>query len=201
MKIEKHINSFLKSNSYLIYFNNLCVVVDPSMEKKFLELVLESDLVLKYIFLTHEHIDHITGIKELKQKYKYAKVVSSDFTANAIKNPKKNLSIFHGFEFIGENIDIRLINDTKITLSDSVKIKLKPCFGHSKGGVLIKINKHIFSGDEFIYGTKTITKLPGGNKNEVLNSYNYLKNSYEEDCLIHPGHGESFLLKNLELWS
>ena len=63
------------------------------------------------------------------------------------------------------------------------------------------IGQHIFSGDEFIYGTKTITKLPGGNKNEVLNSYNYLKNSYPEDHLIHPGHGESFLLKNLELWS
>jgi hydroxyacylglutathione hydrolase len=192
-------NSFFNSISYLVEVENKLILIDPSNEEQFLELIEKSIHEPSYIFLTHEHIDHIQGIVYLKDKYKHVKIVATEHTSKSIVDPKKNLSLFHGFEFVGIEADILINNNYELEI-DKTKINLIPCKGHSLGGMFININNAIFTGDEFIYELKTVTKLPGGNINEVSNSFDFLNSNFDGNTILYPGHGKKFILEALKIW-
>jgi len=199
MKITCFENSLLESNSYLVELGDQLILIDPSNEGPFLKLIENSKLEPAYIFLTHEHIDHITGIVKIKKNYKDLMLLSTEYTSNSVIDPKKNLSVFHGFEYVGIQADITIDSCYEFEIA-STKINLFPCKGHSLGGMFIKINNVVFIGDEFIFELKTVTKLPGGSKSELLKSYEFLKSSFKETTLLYPGHGQKFLLKQLKVW-
>ena len=114
-------------------------------------------------------------------------------------NPKQNLSFFYGKEFIANEADIIIEDNFSINLNNLL-INLYLCKGHSLGGMLIVINNCIFCGDEFIYKTKTVTKLPGGNLNELYNSYSFLKTKFDGNTKLYPGHGKPFIINELKIW-
>ncbi len=193
-------NIFLKANSYLIEIDDQLIVIDPSEDTLFIQMILQKKKLLRYIILTHEHIDHIMGINRLKKMFEKVSIVATDYTSTAIPNPKKNLSVFHGFEFVGVNVDKIILTSDLIKINDYLSINLFPCKGHSRGGMFIKIGDYLFCGDEFIFEMKTVTKLPGGNSNEVIKSFDFLKANFHNETIIYPGHGEKFLLRELKIW-
>ena len=193
-------NNFLKSNSYLIEIDNILVAIDPSYDELFIETIIKSKNALKYIFLTHEHIDHITGIVKLKKLFKDVLIVATEFTSTAILDPKKNLSVFHGFEFVGEFVDKQISNVDSVKLNENIVIDLYPCKGHSLGGMFISFSNIVFCGDEFIFELKTVTKMPGGSKSELIKSYNFLHSKFDNKTILYPGHGNFFLLEELKIW-
>lgn len=199
MQITRFENSFLNSNSYLVEFGDTLILIDPSNDDFLLELITKSSYKKSYIFLTHEHVDHILGIVKLKELYFDIVIVATEQTSNSIISPKKNLSIFHGFEFIGLKADIRIVESCKIEIG-STKVNLFSCKGHSLGGMFISINNVLFTGDEFIFELRTVTKLPGGNMNELIKSYEFLISNFDRNTILYPGHGKEFLLKELKIW-
>jgi hydroxyacylglutathione hydrolase len=81
-----------------------------------------------------------------------------------------------------------------------LKVYLYPCKGHSLGGMFVNINNVVFTGDEFIFESKTVTKLPGGNLSEVFKSYNFLKSKFDNETILYPGHGKQFYIEELKIW-
>ena len=199
MQIIRFENSFLNSNSYLVELGDNLILIDPSNDDLFLELITKLRYKKSYIFLTHEHVDHILGIVKLKELYFDIVIVATEQTSNSIISPKKNLSIFHGFEFIGVKADISIVENCKIEIG-STKVNLFPCKGHSVGGMFISINNVLFTGDEFIFELRTVTKLPGGIKNELIKSYEFLISNFDRNTILYPGHGKEFLLEELKIW-
>ena len=104
LKIERFRNFPIESNCYVIYTaeSNKCLIIDPGSEDSFeiIRFLNATDLYPEYIFLTHEHFDHIWGVRHLKQIFN-VNVLCSKECSTAIINPKKNMSIFYdqiGFE-------------------------------------------------------------------------------------------------------
>jgi len=201
VKIKRFVNPFLDSNTYLVeYAVNEFIVIDPCDNKSFFNYLENEFIEIKLICLTHEHFDHISGTNRLKQIYPNSKIVSTEYSSLAITDPKKNLSFFHNNNYKSVSSDITIKEPTSIKLKDQLKLKLYPFEGHSAGGMFIKIKKAIFVGDQFINKIKTVTKLPGGSKVKLKESFFYLKKNLDKKVIIYPGHGESFSVEDLRLW-
>lgn len=75
MNVINFENNLLKSNSFVILENNSAIAIDPYCMKC---LDLEN---VEYIFLTHEHYDHISGVNYFKECFPDVKVVCSKICA------------------------------------------------------------------------------------------------------------------------
>ena len=71
---------------YVLEENNHLILIDPCI----IDIRLENKTV-DYIFLTHEHYDHISGVNYWKEKCE-AEVVCSNICAEKIESSRKNLS-------------------------------------------------------------------------------------------------------------
>tara|TARA_R110002073_G_scaffold322276_2_gene498832 strand:+ start:13144 stop:13770 length:627 start_codon:yes stop_codon:yes gene_type:complete len=196
--VEKILNSPIESNSFLIYTNEnkSCVIVDPGTEncKSLFEFIKKKQLEPEYIFLTHEHFDHIWGVNKLKNTYNDVKIIASRECSLNIVNKKKNLSVFYnqvGFDCYPADILIEDIG-LKLFWNDSY-FKFFKTKGHSEGSICFSISNYLFTGDTLIKDEKTVTKLPGGSKDELALSNILLLNEFQTiNPLVCSGHNDSF---------
>lgn len=70
MKVSKLVLPPLDNNTYFIIDTKNVILVDPALDKEKIELFLkENNLVLKCIFITHYHFDHIGSLEYFVNKY------------------------------------------------------------------------------------------------------------------------------------
>jgi len=143
-----------------------------------------------YIFLTHEHFDHIWCADKIRQKYN-AKLCCHFDAAEAITNNKKNMSLFYnqtGFELAPPDI---LLNDRQIINWKGMEIEIIHTPGHTNGCICIKIENNLFTGDTIIKNVPTITKLPGGSKTKQQKSMEKLVKMGFSNYNLFYGHGKN----------
>ena len=203
MFIEKFVNSPVNSNSYVLYTcgkRGTCIIVDPGSKSigELLNFLKLRELIPDLIILTHEHFDHCWGINELSQHFSFS-LVASNFSSIAIKDPKKNLSFFLQNEAFSVHHEVTTIEslDYRLKWQDKV-IKFNELKGHSKGSIGFKIDDVYFIGDTLILDAPTITKLPGGDKKELLKSVSWLRKNLSPETMIYSGHGDSFFLSEYQ---
>jgi hydroxyacylglutathione hydrolase len=206
--VERIPNWPIDSNSFVIYTqaNSSCIIVDPGTEDcdKLIEFIVEKRLNPEYIFLTHEHFDHIWGVNKLKEIYN-CKIVCSLECSLRIITSKKNMSLFYNqVGFITYPADI-FIEDINYHLEwKERKIEFITTKGHSEASICILIDDKLFTGDTIIKNSITVTKLPGGSKSKLIESISLLDEKFSrKQIIIYPGHGESFWyeeVKNIKLF-
>ena len=70
MKIDRLVLPPLDNNCYIISNNGEAIIVDPaSSENKIEKFLQENNLILKGIFITHYHFDHIGALDFFVNKY------------------------------------------------------------------------------------------------------------------------------------
>ena len=121
------------------------------------------------ILATHSHFDHTASINDLVKKYKY-KVYDS-------RNLKEGINKIGDFTF-------KLINTPGHTM-DSITFYFKE-------------TKDMFTGDFLFKGTIGRCDLAGGNHKLMEQSIEKIK-KYDNNIIIHPGHGPSTTLGNEKL--
>jgi|ERR1035437_1697877 glyoxylase-like metal-dependent hydrolase (beta-lactamase superfamily II) len=204
MIVEGILNKPIDSNSFVLYEkgNSSCIVVDPGTSDciGLLNFFKINNLIPEYVFLTHEHFDHIWGVNKLKESFP-CKTVCSKECAEKIVDSKKNMSIFYnqiGFktfpaDILIENIDFNLI-------WNNLKIEFIVSKGHTEGSICIFVEDKLFSGDTIIKDHKTVVKFPGGNKNNLLNSLDIMFSKFDRKTIyVYPGHGNCFFLNEIAI--
>lgn len=195
------INNPIDSNCFVVYHagDRSCIIIDPGSENDatLIAFLEKESLIPKYILLTHEHFDHILGVNTLKEKYDPI-VVCSESCAKSIKDPKKNLSVFYNQkEYKVNSVDIILHNKNETFNFNGINIRFYETPGHSEGSIVIEILNHLFVGDLLIRNSKTVTKLPGGNKSSLITSVQLVEQlSKNNSKVIHSGHGEDGLFSD-----
>ena len=190
MKIKRIINIPINSNCYIISQDENCILIDPGSED---DSIIENSIngkTIDYIFLTHEHFDHIWCTDRIRKKYN-AKLCCSIETAKAIINRKKNMSIFYdqvGFEL---NPCDLVLTDEQVVDWRRTPIEIIYTPGHTNGCICIKIYQNLFTGDTIIKGIPTITKLPGGNKYKQQDSIKKLMRLGLTNLDLYCGHWEN----------
>ena len=195
--VKQFINIPINSNTYVVSScnSNKCIIIDPGS--------VDMTLVINYIqrinkcpiaiLLTHEHFDHIYGVNILTEFYSEIFIYGSEKTIERIKDKKKNLSFY--FDQIGYEVveKIKIIRNNLIIL-DSFYINVLETKGHTDSSLSYLIDDKLFTGDFLICNEKTVTKLPSGNYNEFVESFEKYK-KYIVKYEIFPGHGKIFKFK------
>lgn len=201
--VERITNTPIDSNSFIIYNrgSNLCIVIDPGTEDctALIEFMERKRLNPEYIFLTHEHFDHIWGVNKLKESYK-CKIICSVDCSGKIISSKKNMSLFYnqiGFTTYPADVFIEDINYQMEWNGGNIDfISTK---GHSDASICILIGNNLFTGDTIIKGNKTVIKLPGGSKTKLIDSLSNLNNKFsDKHIIVHSGHGSSFSYEEIK---
>jgi len=169
MKI-KIVKCLTDNYSYIIFDERTlsAAVIDPSEADPIINQIEQNNLVLKYIFNTHHHYDHVGGNQKLKEKYS-CKVVGFEKDKHRIPD-----------------IDIGL-KDNEKWKNELFECEIKHIPGHTSGHICIYIKKlnALFTGDTlFSLGCGRIFE---GTYEEMYQSLNKLK-KFPHDTKIYCGH-------------
>lgn len=162
------------------------------------QFIAERGLREVVIALTHEHFDHISGVTRLRQEAD-ARLICSRLCSEAITSPTKNFSRY----LIGRDVTCATADLTFEELDHQLdlcgaRFEFLPTPGHSPGGVCIAGPGILFTGDTLIYGLQTVTKLPGGNRGELVRSVDAIMERFPAGTVVYPGHGAPFTLGQVD---
>jgi len=191
MTIKTFSNLYNGENSYIITDENtkISAVIDPGFnEMSIFEYIKDNNLDLKYIILTHCHYDHISDIKEFKEKYNALIVCGKDCAEN-IKNPNINLSEMGLGYKISENADI-ILGDNEIFEVGKASLKCIYTPGHTSCSVCYLCEDKLFSGDTLFLRSIGRCDLPTGNEELIKNSLRNIIYKLHDETVVFPGHGD-----------
>ena len=195
----------LVTNTYVICDEETkeTMVIDPGGEpEKIIETIDVLGGNLKYIFLTHCHLDHIGGIKKLKDE-KGGRILVSRADSIGLYDEKINLAYYLDLEVPQLDENSRLDDGDLIHLGNNeFKVILTP--GHTEGGLCLydEKDKMVFTGDTLFSGTWGRTDLPTGDFNKIMNSITEKLMVLPNDTIVYSGHGDITMIgdeKNIYL--
>jgi glyoxylase-like metal-dependent hydrolase (beta-lactamase superfamily II) len=170
------------------------VLIDPGDEvSQLLEVVAGQRLSVKYILLTHAHIDHVTGVAAAQRALKAPVYLHHDdlFLYDAVS---QQAAMFGLPVPVVPPIDHFYELRAPLTVGDlDVRIHHTP--GHCPGGVCLQIGpagqpgRDLFVGDTLFAGSIGRTDLPGGDYDTLMHSIKDVLFALGDDAAVYPGHG------------
>ena len=171
----------LETNCYVVTNENSLesVVIDPGDEANTILDYLESNrLRCAAIFLTHGHYDHVGAVAALRE----------ETGAPVYMNPRDDAS-----RAVDAHMTYRMQpGDRAYDEGDTVEaaglvFHVMATPGHTPGGVTLRCEDALFTGDTLFKGSCGRTDLPGGDMEQELSSLRRiceLSGDYE----VYPGH-------------
>ncbi len=191
--IKKMVLGNMQVNCYIIYNDKKhCVIVDPGAQgKKIYKYVVENELVVDGIILTHGHFDHIGAVDYLYEKLQ-CPIYTHQETLELLNDPNLNLSCFDSPFTINSPITIP---DIKFQIGEFsfVWFLLE---GHCQGSSMIYYPDEdiIFSGDVLFKGSIGRFDFPTSSHFATKQTLEIIK-SFDFNAKILPGHGDETTLE------
>jgi len=184
--IKKIVVGALQANCYLLgnARTKEAILIDPGAEPEKIKSVMKSSgLTLKKIILTHGHYDHIGALTEFNVPV-YVHEDDMEFLKD------NNLNLGYGPVFEERmGFEINALRDKdKINLAD-LQLEVIHTPGHTPGGIALKIDGILFSGDTLFYRGIGRTDLPRGSFAQIECSIKERLFKLSGDTKVFPGHG------------
>ncbi len=192
----------LAANCYLVgdESNKEGMIIDPGAEaNNILKKVKELGLKIKFIVLTHGHMDHFGAIKEAKEATGAEFVMHADDAriiqvrvAMAEGNPYYPQAppppdrLLKG----GDSLDIGKLHFLVLHTP-----------GHSPGGICLSGEGVVFTGDTlFNFGIGRFD-MPGGDGHQLMNSIYTKLMVLPDNTNVYPGHGPQTTIGTERQWN
>ena len=180
----------LETNSYVFYSEDSkdCFIIDPADRSEEMEKFVEDNkLKPLYVILTHGHIDHCGGAKELCEKFGIDIMIHKD-DVDLIVSPI-NVDLQNSLGLSSPPKPEKLLNDNELIEESDLKLKVLHTPGHTPGSISLLYDNIIFSGDTLFFGSIGRTDLPGGDFGVIKRSLQKLM-EFPDKTVILPGHGD-----------
>lgn len=182
---------FFQTNVYLLGDKTTkdAVIIDPGDEQELLiGLLKKHRLNLKYILLTHGHIDHVGAVKELKDSTGATIVMHKEDTF-LYENLQRQASLFCMDSPAVAEIDSLLDEGEEEIMLGNNKCIVIHTPGHSPGSVSYYIPDMLFTGDTLFRDGVGRTDLWGGSYDALGDSIRGLLLNLDDAIKVYPGHG------------
>jgi glyoxylase-like metal-dependent hydrolase (beta-lactamase superfamily II) len=188
----------LQVNCFVLSSGNEAIIIDPSnsCESEFNQIstyLLQNNLTLKLIIVTHYHFDHVMGVADLVEKYKVPLACHKDYLFLTQYFDIATQAKSFGFNAKNPPNPSQFLNDNDTIYLNNNEIKVLYLPGHSRCsiGIYIPSLNTLLAGDVIFKDNIGRTDLPCGDY-ETLKSSIILKIfSLPKNTIIYPGHGES----------
>ena len=130
----------------------------------------------RYILLTHNHIDHIGALAEMRSRLKIP-LAAHAADAGILSSPP----------------EIQL-NDGDTVSFGNIRLKVLHTPGHTPGSLCFQTGKYLISGDVIFPGGPGKTRSPA-NLQQIIKSITDKIFILDDDTRVYPGHGEPTILK------
>jgi hydroxyacylglutathione hydrolase len=183
----------IKNNSFLVTdpASHEAVVIDPSFNIQcMLDHIRQHDMQVKYILITHAHVDHLAGVSLLLDRLPVRPHLALHRSDLDLWKDRGE-ALQYGFQLDPLPDPDCFIQDGENLPMGSFQVTAHHTPGHSPGHVVFAIPQAnvIFVGDVIFAGSIGRTDLTGGNLDELLNSIQKTILSYPDETLLLPGHG------------
>ncbi len=185
----------LAVNCYIVSKKGRAVVIDPGDEPQVILRVLEEkSLNLEGIINTHGHFDHIGANGPLKAATEAQLYIHRE-DARCLQDAQANLSQWAGLgPVVSPPADVLLSGGEVLQLA-GLELEVLHTPGHSPGGICLKVENVLFTGDTLFAGSVGRTDFPGSSWNELIRSITEVVLPLDPDTVIYPGHGPTSTLR------
>lgn len=164
------------------------ICVDPGDEApEILAMARDMGVTIKFIANSHAHIDHILGVREVREATgarfllhpgdvemaRNTAAMAKSWMNADIQNPPEPDALLAD----GDEIDI-----------DGLKLKVLHTPGHTPGSVCFYANGVVFAGDTLFNGSIGRTDLPGGDYDQEMGSIVERLLALPDETIVLPGH-------------
>jgi len=164
--------------------NAYIVTCRKTKDSALVDAPAESDVIIdklkntkpKYILLTHNHMDHIGALAQLRNELKVPLAAHAADAGNLVPPPEMLLS----------DGDTIWVGNLKLTVLHTP--------GHTPGSLCFRVARYLISGDTIFPGGPGKTNTPA-DFNQILKSITGRIFVLPDDIRIYPGHGDSTVLK------
>jgi hydroxyacylglutathione hydrolase len=171
------------------------VVIDPGDDVELLlDAVEQHGLSIRYILLTHAHLDHITGVRRAKEVLGAPVVLHRD--DNFLYEGVVQQGQMFGLEIDAQPPVDRFYDGPGPWAFGRYAAWVHHTPGHCPGGVCLAVGRDdeagraLFVGDTLFAGGIGRTDLPGGSLPTLLRSIRDVLFSFPDETVVYSGHGE-----------
>lgn len=179
-----------QTNCYLVSAGARCWIVDAGFEPKpLLDAIEQAGLTLEQVVLTHAHVDHIAGLREVRQRHPNVPILVHEAEAAFLTDTGLNLSSFLADPVLAPEPTALLRHGDELWLGRH-RFQVLHTPGHSPGGICLYQAEAATAlvGDTLFEGTVGRHDFPTSNEADLRRSI--LEQLYQlpDPTRVLPGH-------------
>jgi glyoxylase-like metal-dependent hydrolase (beta-lactamase superfamily II) len=169
------------------------MIIDPGADANaILNAVRDLGLSIVLIVATHNHIDHVGALRQVKEAIgaDYA-VHEADVEGMTPAVFGRMLGVVMGGSFKSPPKPDRVLRDGDVIEVGDLKFSVLHTPGHTRGGISLLGDGVVFSGDTLFNFGIGRTDMSGGDYATLMNSIITRLMTLPDDTIVFPGHGPS----------
>jgi len=178
------------TNSYLLEDEDThdAVVIDSNLEPELIVgLARQRGANVRAIVLTHTDLDHIAGLHELREAFGPVPVAVHDAEREVVAEGKPLRREFGPLATRLENVVP--LPEGEAFRAGSLELEVLHTPGHSPGGVTLKIDGYVFTGDALFAGSIGRSDFANSDGSALIDGIRKKLLSLPDDTIVYSGHG------------
>jgi hydroxyacylglutathione hydrolase len=178
------------TNSYLVEDEDThdAVIVDSNLEPDLvIEAARDRGANVMAILLTHTDLDHIAGLHELREAFGPIPIAVHDAERQVVAGGQPLRREFGPIATQVDNVATLVAGEPYRAGSLEFEVLHTP--GHSPGGVTLKIDGYLFTGDALFAGSVGRSDFANSDGEALLDGIRSQLLSLPDELIVYSGHG------------
>ena len=190
LRVEVTADRRFGTNSYLVEDEEThdAVVIDSNLEPDLVvELARRRGADVRAILLTHTDLDHIAGLHELRDAFGKVPIAVHDAEGDVVEQGKPLRSEFG--PIATQVDDVTRLAEGEIYRAGTLEFEVLHTPGHSPGGVSLKIDGYVFTGDALFAGSIGRSDFANSDGRALVEGIRSKLLALADDTIVYSGHG------------